>query len=66
MNINDVSVGIDGSVYRFHPRYHDLLMFHMTKLLRPGIKFELLESDDGSGKGAALIAATAVQNQVSK
>ncbi|KAH8383528.1 hypothetical protein KR009_009152, partial [Drosophila setifemur] len=59
MNINTVVVGIDGSVYRYHPKYHDMLVFHMRKLLKPGVKFELVVSEDGSGKGAALVAAAA-------
>nr|XP_017007684.2 hexokinase type 2 [Drosophila takahashii] len=63
MNINEVVIGIDGSVYRFHPKYHDMLQFHMRKLLKPGVKFELVVSEDGSGRGAALVAATAVQSK---
>ncbi|XP_017079619.1 hexokinase type 2 [Drosophila eugracilis] len=63
MNINEVIIGIDGSVYRYHPKYHELLQFHMKKLLKPGLKFELVVSEDGSGRGAALVAATAAQNK---
>jgi len=63
MNINEVVIGIDGSVYRYHPKYHDMLHFHMRKLLKPGVKFELVVSEDGSGRGAALVAATAGQSK---
>ncbi|XP_030376043.1 hexokinase type 2-like [Scaptodrosophila lebanonensis] len=61
MNNKDLSVGIDGSVYRFHPKYHDLLIEFMQKLLGPCFNFELVLSEDGSGRGAALIAAVAAQ-----
>ncbi|KAH8278790.1 hypothetical protein KR018_009479 [Drosophila ironensis] len=61
MSINEVVVGIDGSVYKYHPKYHDLLCSYMKTLLRPGVRFELTTAEDGSGKGAALVAATAVQ-----
>ncbi|KAH8268135.1 hypothetical protein KR026_000568 [Drosophila bipectinata] len=63
MNINEVVVGIDGSVYRYHPKYHDMLTMYMKQLLKPGVKFELTVSEDGSGKGAALVAATAAQSK---
>ena len=33
----DVTVGVDGSLYRFHPHFHDLMM-EKTKLLAPGIR----------------------------
>lgn len=59
MGATDISVGIDGGVYRFHPKYHSLLMENMKKLLKPDVKFELVVSEDGSGRGAALIAAMA-------
>ncbi|XP_030375921.1 hexokinase type 2-like [Scaptodrosophila lebanonensis] len=61
MGVNDLSVGIDGSVYRFHPKYHNLLTEYMNKLLKSAVKFELVLSEDGSGRGAALIAAVASQ-----
>ncbi|XP_044740465.1 hexokinase type 2-like isoform X2 [Chrysoperla carnea] len=54
-----VTVGIDGSVYRFHPKFHDLMMKKMSQLVTPGVKFDIMLSHDGSGRGAALIAAVA-------
>ncbi|KAH8246970.1 hypothetical protein KR032_005596 [Drosophila birchii] len=57
MNINEVVIAVDGSVYRYHPKYHDMLEKYMRKLLKPGVKFELVTSEDGSGRGAALAAA---------
>ncbi|KAH8358921.1 hypothetical protein KR093_003250 [Drosophila rubida] len=57
MNSKDCSVGIDGGVYRYHPHYHRLLTENMNMLLKGSAKFELIVSEDGSGRGAALIAA---------
>lgn len=56
-----VVVGIDGSVYRLHPHYHNLLMEKIKSLARPEHKFDLMLSDDGSGRGAALVAAVAAR-----
>ncbi|KAH8406637.1 hypothetical protein KR222_000262 [Zaprionus bogoriensis] len=56
MNIKELTVGIDGGVYRYHPHYHRLLVENMNSMLK-GVKFNLVLSDDGSGRGAALIAA---------
>lgn len=52
-------VAVDGSVYRFHPCFHNLMTANIEKLLNPGIKFDLMLSEDGSGRGAALVAAVA-------
>ncbi|KAH8294215.1 hypothetical protein KR054_009529 [Drosophila jambulina] len=57
MNVNEVVIAVDGSVYRYHPTYHAMLEKYTKKLLRPGVKFELVVSEDGSGRGAALAAA---------
>ncbi|KAH8385918.1 hypothetical protein KR200_006318 [Drosophila serrata] len=57
MNMNEVAIAVDGSVYRYHPKYHDVLEKYMKKLLKPGAKFELVVAEDGSGRGAALAAA---------
>ncbi|EDW15714.1 hexokinase type 2 [Drosophila mojavensis] len=62
MNVKDLAVGIDGSVYRFHPHYHRLLMQNMNLLLNGTVRFELVLSEDGSGRGAALIAAVCAKD----
>lgn len=59
MNISPITVGIDGSVYRFHPHFHNLMMEKIKELVKPNIKFQLMLSEDGSGRGAALVAAVA-------
>ncbi|XP_048485533.1 hexokinase type 2 isoform X2 [Plutella xylostella] len=58
-----VTVGIDGSVYRFHPHFHTLMTEKIATLIRPGITFDLMLSEDGSGRGAALVAAVACRQQ---
>ncbi|XP_076240205.1 hexokinase A isoform X2 [Calliopsis andreniformis] len=57
MGENNVTVGIDGSVYRFHPHFHDLMTEKINQL--QSYKFDLMLSEDGSGRGAALVAAVA-------
>lgn len=33
-----LTVGVDGSVYRFHPHFHDLMVEKIKQLILPGIK----------------------------
>ena len=33
-----ITIGIDGSVYRYHPNFHDLMVKFMTPLVNPGIE----------------------------
>ncbi|CAG9562747.1 unnamed protein product [Danaus chrysippus] len=58
-----VTVGIDGSVYRFHPHFHTLMCDKIATLVRPGLQFDLMLSEDGSGRGAALVAAVACRER---
>ncbi|XP_028895053.1 hexokinase type 2 [Zeugodacus cucurbitae] len=59
MDEKQVTVGVDGSVYRFHPKFHTLMVEKITELIKPDISFDLMLSEDGSGRGAALVAAVA-------
>jgi len=59
MDEPSVTVGVDGSVYRFHPRFHDLMMEKIRTLVHDHISFDIMLSEDGSGRGAALVAAVA-------
>ncbi|XP_037938345.1 hexokinase type 2 isoform X2 [Teleopsis dalmanni] len=59
MDEPSVTVGVDGSVYRFHPKFHNLMVEKISQLVKPGISFDLMLSEDGSGRGAALVAAVA-------
>ncbi|CAG0916946.1 unnamed protein product, partial [Notodromas monacha] len=35
-----VTVAVDGSVYRFHPHFHNLMMDKIKQLLHPGLEFK--------------------------
>ncbi|XP_044756105.1 hexokinase type 2-like [Coccinella septempunctata] len=61
MGERNVAVGIDGSVYLHHPHVHRLMMNKIQELLIPGVQFQLMLSEDGSGRGAALAAAVAAK-----
>jgi len=51
----DITVAVDGSLYRFHPKFHDFMMKKISELTKH--KFTLVLSQDGSGRGAAFVAA---------
>jgi len=54
----NVTIAIDGSVYKCHPKFHQLITDFICQLV-PGKKFKLKLAEDGSGKGAGLVAAIA-------
>lgn len=58
-----VTVGVDGSVYRFHPTFPTLLDMKIADLLadEKDLKFQLMLSEDGSGRGAAIVASVATR-----
>ncbi|XP_046391832.1 hexokinase-2-like [Ischnura elegans] len=60
MSRPDTTIAVDGSLYKNHPRLPTLMNKYIS-LLAPGRKFQLMLAEDGSGKGAALIAAIAVR-----
>ncbi|XP_071065037.1 hexokinase-2 isoform X2 [Dasypus novemcinctus] len=53
-----VTVGVDGTLYKLHPHFATI-MHDTVKDLAPKCDVSFLESEDGSGKGAALITAVA-------
>nr|XP_048303771.1 hexokinase-3 isoform X3 [Myodes glareolus] len=53
-----VSVGVDGTLYKLHPHFSKLVSATVQKLA-PHCKVTFLQSEDGSGKGAALVTAVA-------
>lgn len=58
MSRAETTVAIDGSLFKHHPR----LKFSMERyisLMAPDRKFKLMLAEDGSGKGAGLVAAIA-------
>ncbi|RCN45187.1 Hexokinase [Ancylostoma caninum] len=56
-----VTVGVDGSVYRFHPFFKRLLDRKIGDLINKEVKYQLMLSKDGSGIGAAVVAAVATR-----
>lgn len=54
-----VTIAIDGSVYKHHPKFHQLITDFIEQLVPENRKFKLILAEDGSGKGAALVAAIA-------
>ncbi|NWS54435.1 HXK3 protein, partial [Chunga burmeisteri] len=53
-----ITVGVDGTLYKMHPRFSQ----HLQQILRdlaPNCTVTFLQSENGSGKGAALVAAVA-------
>ncbi|XP_026573804.1 glucokinase [Pseudonaja textilis] len=54
----NITVGVDGSVYKHHPSFKK--RFHASvRQLTPGCDISFLQSEEGSGRGAALISAVA-------
>lgn len=57
MKRSEVTIGIDGSLYKFHPKFRERMTDIIDKLKPKNTYFRLRLSEDGSGKGAAAIAA---------
>ena len=60
MDYKDVVVAIDGSVFRFHPHFPNIMKSRIAQLMGIDYKFDLMLSTDGSGRGAALVAAVSL------
>nr|XP_033799117.1 hexokinase HKDC1-like isoform X1 [Geotrypetes seraphini] len=54
----DITVGVDGTLYKLHPHFSRILKETVADLA-PKCNVTFLLSEDGSGKGAALITAVA-------
>ena len=57
MDYHDVVVAIDGSLFRYHPHFPNIMRSRIAQLMGVEYKFDLMLSTDGSGRGAALVAA---------
>uniref|UniRef100_A0A8C1TLZ7 Hexokinase-2 n=1 Tax=Cyprinus carpio TaxID=7962 RepID=A0A8C1TLZ7_CYPCA len=53
-----ITVGVDGTLYKLHPHF-STIMRETLRDLAPDCEVTLIQSEDGSGKGAALITAVA-------
>lgn len=42
---------MDGSVYRLHPTFHNLMVERIRQFVKPGIEFAVVLAEDGSGLG---------------
>ncbi|KAM9333298.1 hexokinase-4-like [Pholidichthys leucotaenia] len=54
----ETTVGVDGTVYKKHPNFSEELQA-TVRLLAPECDITFLVSEDGSGKGAAMVTAVA-------
>ena len=63
MDYKDVVVAIDGSVFRFHPHFPNIMRSRIAQLMGIDYKFDLMLSTDGSGRGAALVAAVLTEQE---
>ncbi|XP_048060710.1 hexokinase HKDC1 [Megalobrama amblycephala] len=61
----EITVGVDGTLYKLHPHFSTILK-DTVRELAPNCKVDFILSEDGSGKGAALITAVARQHQTEK
>lgn len=59
MDEPNVTIGADGSVYRFHPHFQNMMNKTIRQLVKSNCRFKMMLSEDGSGRGAALVAAVA-------
>ncbi|XP_072236486.1 hexokinase HKDC1-like [Leuresthes tenuis] len=57
-----VTVGVDGALYKLHPHF-SLVLQETTRVMASQCEVTFLPSEEGSGKGAALIAAVARHKQ---
>ena len=61
MGRRTVTVGMDGSLYKFHPHFQARMTAKIRHLVDKAIQFNLVLSEDGSGRGAGLAAAVAAK-----
>ncbi|KAM3725397.1 Hexokinase [Dirofilaria immitis] len=59
INQSNIKVGVGGALVQFHPTYLSLLEKKLHDLAPMNIKWELVPADEGSAKGAAIVAAVA-------
>ncbi|XP_067632099.1 hexokinase type 2-like [Eurosta solidaginis] len=50
-------IGVDGTVYRCHPNFDGYMRETLDKFVDQEYKYDIMLSEDGSGRGAALVAA---------
>ncbi|XP_022097739.1 hexokinase-2-like isoform X2 [Acanthaster planci] len=60
MGAGELTIAVDGSLYKKHPTFKSNMEATLQELV-PGVTIKLMLSEDGSGKGAALVAAVAAR-----
>ncbi|XP_070201739.1 hexokinase type 2-like isoform X2 [Littorina saxatilis] len=64
INQPDVTVVVDGSLYRRHSRFQDLMYSKTLELVKPGLQFHLVSPrGPAAAVGAARIAVTALRSR---
>ncbi|XP_039971960.1 hexokinase-1-like isoform X1 [Xiphias gladius] len=58
----NITVGVDGALYKLHPHFSGVLQ-ETARVLAPQCNVTFLPSEEGSGKGAALITAVVRQKE---
>jgi len=66
MDYKNVVIAIDGSLFRHHPHFKNVMHSRISQLMGIDYTFELLLSEDGSGRGAALVAAVLKRDDTAK
>ena len=66
MNCKDVTIAVDGSVFRYHPHFANVMQSRIAQLMGTEFKVDLMLSSDGSGRGAALVAAALASKSKSR
>ncbi|XP_041840169.1 hexokinase HKDC1-like [Melanotaenia boesemani] len=59
----NITVGVDGTLYRLHPHFSQVLQ-ETVRVMAPECEVIFQPSEEGSGKGAALIAAVVRQKKM--
>ena len=58
-----VTVGMDGTVYKFHPNFGRIMKAVARRLICDDVDFDMMLAEDGSGRGAALAVAAAINER---
>ncbi|KAH8311125.1 hypothetical protein KR044_004501, partial [Drosophila immigrans] len=59
MNYRNISIAVDGGIYRLFPHYQEVLNRHTQLLVNPNNQFEIVVAEDSPGVGAAIMAGLA-------
>ncbi len=62
MDYKDVVIAVDGTLFRKHPLFPIMMQKKISQLMGIEYQFEMVLSEDGSGIGAAIVAAAESNN----